>query len=67
MTKEEFSDWKRHPVTEFIHAVISDRIEQGKEELALSAGRDPIEDARKSGKLMAYSDFLDIGPEDATE
>lgn len=65
MTREEFADWHRHPVTQFIHEVIKDRLEEGKEELALTAGLDPLQDSRKVGKLMAYQDFLDIGPEDS--
>jgi hypothetical protein len=62
VTKSDFIDWKRHPVTEELLGELRQRIEGLKDELVYA------EDARtiaiKQGAIMAYSDILDTKPEE---
>lgn len=60
MTKEDFNDWKRHPITISIFAHLESLIQEGKDELALQAGSVPFLDARKGGKIAAFQDVLDM-------
>lgn len=57
---ELLSEWKNHPVSEWILKEFQNRAELMIEELRFSAGRDPVEDARKSGYLMAVADLIGI-------
>lgn len=51
MTKEDFLEWKQHPVTRRVFEEIQNMIGQGTEELSFSAGQDPGSDRQKVGKL----------------
>lgn len=64
MNKQDFLDWKRHPVTQLIYAQLASLVEQGKEELVTTAGADPVLDARKAGKITAFQDILETSFED---
>lgn len=51
MTKEDFLEWRQHPVTLRIFDEIEDMIREGMRELSYSAGQDPGSDRQKVGKL----------------
>lgn len=59
MTSQEFSDWKRHPVTKIIFEQLESLIAEGKNELATTAGESPTLDARKGGAIQAYQNILE--------
>lgn len=67
ITKEEFADWQKHPVTmKFFKAVLSQR-EEGLHELAY--GRFSEEQGKQNiaiGKINALTTILDMKYEDAT-
>lgn len=62
--KEDFRQWKDHPVTRAVLGELADRVEHLKNELAQSAGNDPIMDRFKVGYIQACNDFSDIELED---
>ena len=53
-------DWKNMAITQEYFAVVKDRVDGIKEELAASAGVDPLQDRFKAGYLQACRDFLDV-------
>lgn len=55
-----FSDWQRHPVTVEVFNGIVARIEDLKDELSVSAGNEPIQDALKRGAIQALRDILNM-------
>jgi hypothetical protein len=59
MTREEFVDWKRHPVTQSLLASIFNRIQEGREELGNTAGLDPHQDRLRVGIIRGHQDVLD--------
>jgi hypothetical protein len=60
MTKQDFIDWKQHPVTSsFIKAILEKR-EGLREELGFAAGSNPIEDAVKRGAILTCTDILNM-------
>ena len=67
MTRADFIDWKLYPITKTFFIAISNRIEGLKEELAQSAGIDPVADARRSGAIVALRDILDTDWFEETE
>lgn len=62
MTKQDYIDWIRHPVTEEVWGELRQRVQGLKDELVYA------EDARtiaiKQGAIIAYSDILDTKPEE---
>ena len=65
MTKSDFIDWKRHPVTEQVFSQLRQRIEYLKDELVgYATSGDPRELAQKAGAIMAMDDVLNIQFED---
>lgn len=60
MTKEQFLDWKNHPVTQEIQAEIRFLINEGRDMLEGSAGSDSYRDAKVSGKLEGLRTILEI-------
>jgi hypothetical protein len=68
ITKQDFIDWKSHPVTKEVFSLISERIHQLQEELGGSAGADVRQDAIKVGAIQANRDILELsidGQEDS--
>jgi hypothetical protein len=61
---EEFNDWKANPITKQFFTSIANRIYDIQVDLGTKAGLEPIEDARKSGAIIALSDILDTQYED---
>lgn len=60
ISKSEFVEWKHHPVTQIILEEIAKLIEEGKEELASSAGYDSGADRERVGKLSGLRALLEI-------
>lgn len=59
-SKEEFVQWKQHPVTKAVIASMQARVDYLKDQLAMSAGVDPLEDRFRVGYIAAANDFSDI-------
>ena len=64
MTKSDFIDWKRHPVTQQVFSQLTERINYMTQTLIETAGKDPIGDSKLSGGIQAYRDMIDIEFED---
>lgn len=60
ITKDEFLDWKRSPVTIAIFSSMVERINDGAKELAGSAGVNPLEDRFKCGMIRAYQEVMSV-------
>ena len=57
-------DWKNLPITQVIMAEFKSRQKALKEELAQSAGLDPLSDRFKAGVIAAYEDVVNIELDD---
>lgn len=64
MTKDEFVAWKNNPITQEVFKKIKQNIDLTKEDLASSAGENPLSDRFKVGAIGAYNDLLLIDFED---
>lgn len=61
MTKEEFVDWKRHPVTEQVFSELRHRVDVLTAEVVEQAAYIPqSEIAEKTGAIKAIRDLLTI-------
>jgi len=58
--KNDFTDWKRHPVTQVVFNELSARIQNLYEVLGTSAGLDPLQDREFVGAIKAYKDMLEV-------
>lgn len=58
------TDWKNLAITQVIMAEFRQRQRQLKEELAQSAGINPLDDRFKVGVIAAYEDVLNIELDD---
>lgn len=58
--KESFVLWKRDPITKAMFESMDQRLDLLKEELAVSAGIDPLQDRYRAGYIQAIRDFSDI-------
>ncbi len=67
MNLEDFTDWRASPLTKEIFASIEQRIGDILLDLGVSAGRDSVEDARRSGAIVALRDVLNIEYEDTKQ
>lgn len=66
MTKQDFYDWKRHPVTQQVFSQLQDRVQQIKDELTAQAAHVPqLELAEKAGAAKAFQHILDIDYEES--
>ena len=63
----EFISWKHDPVTEAWMEACKERIEEGKDTLAIQAGIDPIYDSYVRGIIKAYTEVLEFRVEDIPE
>lgn len=57
-TKSEFVDWKRHPVTQEVFAMMMYRAREMEEILGSSAGLNSLEDRFKVGYIAACRDLF---------
>ena len=64
VTREEYLDWKRNPVTQALFSSIAERINDGAKDLASSAGLNPSEDRFKVGMIAAFGEVLTVELED---
>lgn len=60
MTKEDFADWQRHPITEAVFTAIHNRVQEGLETLAITAGQDPIKDSHTTGLIRGLRELTEI-------
>lgn len=67
ITKEDFIDWKAHPVTKQVFAEIRESIAAGKDEIAASAGINSLLDRERVGKLAGLTALLDIQYDDVED
>lgn len=67
VTKEEWLDWKRNPVTKAFYDAVEERIEDAKDMLSSSAGVDPTTDNFYRGFINAYREMLNFRIEDLDE
>lgn len=66
MTKQDFVDWKRHPVTQQVLSQLAARIEELKDELVGHAkeGETTVL-SHKAGAILAYQDIVLIEYEES--
>lgn len=60
VSKEEFLEWKQHPVTEAFIEAIKDRITESTEFLVESAGKENGFDNYMRGFIKAYREVLEF-------
>lgn len=60
MNKNDFSDWKRHPVTQVVFSQLHQRIFDIQEILSEQAGVNPVQDREFVGAIKAYRDMVNI-------
>lgn len=59
-TKQDFLDWKKHPVTEAVFNQIQQLLQIGVDELINTAGIDSGADRERRGKIAGLSAVLDV-------
>jgi len=60
MTKQEFSDWKEHPVTMMVFKELEKRIALINEQLVDECGTNIVADIMRSTAIKCYRDLLKI-------
>lgn len=60
LSKEDFLDWKQHPVTHQYFQAIIDRIQELKDGLAATAGQDSGQDRYIVGMIRAFSEAVSV-------
>lgn len=60
MNKSDFTDWRRHPVTQVVFSQLTQRIADIQEILSEQAGINPIQDREYVGAIKAYKDMVNI-------
>lgn len=60
MNKADFTDWKRHPVTQVVFSQLNQRIFDLQEILSDQAGVNPVQDREYVGAIKAYKDMVNI-------
>lgn len=63
ITKEEWFEWKGHPVTEMILREALEEMQQGVGHLIERAGDEPLKDKFATGKIKGLLWFIDYEPE----
>lgn len=67
MNRSDFTDWKRHPVTQVVFSQLSQRIFDLQEILSEQAGANPVQDREYVGAIKAYKDMVNIEYEEQEE
>lgn len=68
VTKDEFEEWKHHPVTKLLKEHLEEQIESAKETLSREAGMNPLADQNLVGGIAAIKDdVLEWKPEYFTD
>lgn len=60
MNRSDFTDWKRHPVTQVVFSQLNQRIFDLQEILSDQAGVNPVQDREYVGAIKAYKDMVNI-------
>lgn len=60
MNRSDFTDWKRHPVTQVVFSQLNQRIFDIQEILSEQAGVNPVQDREFVGAIKAYRDMVNI-------
>jgi len=60
VNKSDFTDWKRHPVTQIVFSQLHQRILDIQEILSEQAGANPVQDREYVGAIKAYKDMVNI-------
>ena len=60
LTKEDFLEWKKNPITQAVFDSIQLKINEGAIELSYMAGENQLQDRFKAGMIQAYRDVIDI-------
>jgi len=60
MNRSDFTDWKRHPVTQVVFSQLNQRIFDLQEILSDQAGANPVQDREYVGAIKAYKDMVNI-------
>ena len=58
MNKQDFIDWKHHPVTKMVFSQLANRVKSIQEVLGDTAGETPMQDRFLVGTIQAYKDVL---------
>lgn len=68
-SKQDFLDWKQHPITKATFAALRQREDDIKDALADSAGLNPLEDSFRRGYIAAIRDvyLTDLEVKEDTE
>jgi hypothetical protein len=67
LNKQDFIDWKRHPVTQVVFSQLTQRITDLQEILSDRAGENPVQDREYVGAIKAYRDLLNTEYEEQEE
>jgi len=65
--RELVEEWKTHPVTEWLIRELKIRSLALTEMLMQEAGRNPVEDARNSGRILEIQDILNLDYEELND
>ena len=60
ISKAEFVDWKKDPVTKAFFVAVENRIEDAKDVMSVSAGLDQVQDCVTRGMITAFREVLNI-------
>ncbi len=63
---EILNEWLNNPITEWMFKELNARLTAFTEVLRQEAGQNPVEDARKSGRILEIQEILNIDFEEAT-
>lgn len=58
MTRQEALDWKQHPITQQVFALLQSRIRECEQVLGESAGINPLQDRFYAGVIAAHKDVV---------
>ena len=64
ITASDFLDWKSNPVTKAFVQACDERVEDAKNELAISAGINPTQDNLLRGFILAYREMQEFRVDD---
>jgi hypothetical protein len=64
ITASDFLDWKSNPVTKAFMEACNERIEDAKNELAIGAGLNSVQDNLLRGFILAYREMQDFRIDD---
>lgn len=66
-TKQDWLDWKAHPITKTFFDSVLERREDIKEVLIVQAGREPVQDSELKGYAQALLDVTNTEFEEISE